>query len=461
MNTPTKNIQTEVDHDQLFKYELTPIVDLHSAARNAREHGPSQLDALKDSLRAFGVISPVIIDSLNRIVAGHGRVEAARQSGKTSIPTLRVEHLSEAQLRLFAIADNKIAERSTWDENALALELQELRFEAPKLDLSLSGFEHASIEVKIACLDQSSWSDLDKAPEPNEAERPITLLGDIWDFSDGDHGLACGDSTSTEVIQSLLGDDVVDLVASDLPFNLGETVYSGNGKHQHGNFAMAAGEMSREQFIAFIAAFFAAIVPSLRSGALLYAFMDWRHIAELLSAGDQLAFEHKNLIVWDKGKGGMGSLYRSAHELIAVFKHGTGRHTNNVMLGKHGRDRHNIWRYAGMNRFGGGRDRALALHATVKPVQLLCDLLLDASNHGNIVFDGFGGSGSLLIAAHKMGRRTRLVELEPKYCDVTIQRFINAFGIEPTHRSTGKTFSELSVERRGMALPTGEGSHVK
>ena len=157
----------------------------------------------------------------------------------------------------------------------------------------------------------------------------------------------------------------------------------------------------------------------------------------------------------------MGALYRSAYELIGIFKYGKGKHTNNVMLGKHGRDRHNIWRYAGMNRFGSGRDRALALHATVKPVQLLSDLLLDASNHGDVVFDGFGGSGSLLIAAHKMGRRARLVEIEPKYCDVTIQRFINAFEIEPIERSTGMTFSELSVERRGNALPAGEGSHVK
>jgi DNA modification methylase len=458
MTTTPKPTSKGVDHDQLLAYELTPIADLIPSARNAREHGASQLDDLADSVNAFGIISPVIIDSRNHIYAGHGRVEAAKRAGKTSIATLRVEHLSEAQLRLYAIADNKIAERSTWNDNALALEFRDLRIDAPELNLALSGFEHPKIELKIASLDQSSWSDLDKAPDPDEAEEPITRLGDVWEFAD-DHRLACGDSTSPEVVRLLLGDDIVDLVVSDLPYNLDEKVYSGNGKNKHGNFAMAAGEMSREQFVTFLVAFFTVVLPFLRSGALLYGFMDWRHIADLLAAGDQLSFDLKNLIVWDKGKGGMGALYRSAHELIAVFKHGTGKHTNNVMLGKHGRDRHNIWRYAGMNRFGGGRDRALALHATVKPIQLLSDLLLDASYQGDIVFDGFGGSGSTMIAAHKMGRRSRLIELDPRYCDVTIQRFINAFGEEPVERSSGMTFSDVSALRRSEGSSPGEVNH--
>lgn len=168
--------------------------------------------------------------------------------------------------------------------------------------------------------------------------------------------------------------------------------------------------------------------------------MDWKHIADLLAEGNHLGFELKNLVVWDKGKGGMGALYRSAYELIAVFKHG--------------RDRHNIWRYAGMNRFGAGRDRALSLHATVKPVELLYDLLVDASNHGDIVFDGFGGSGSMLIAAHKMGRKARLVELEPRYCDVAIQRYIDAFASELVERGSGLSFSELAARRRGRSPPT-------
>ena len=455
MKNPTFNNRKDADPDRLLKYELTPIADLIPSERNAREHGANQLDDLADSVNAFGIISPVTIDVRNHIYAGHGRVEAAKRAGKTHIATLRVEHLSEAQLRLYAIADNKIAERSTWNDAMLAVEFRDLRITAPELDLSLSGFEHPKIELKIASLDQSSWSDLDKTPEPEEAKEPVSRLEDIWDFP-GDNRLVCGDSTSPEVLKALLGDEVVDLVATDFPFNLDEKVYSGNGKHKHGNFAMAAGEMSRDQFIAFLVACFTAMVPFLRSGALIFGFMDWRHIGELLAAGQRLGFEYKHLVVWDKGKGGMGALYRSAHELIAVFKNGTGKHTNNIMLGKHGRDRHNIWRYSGMNRFGAGRDRALALHATVKPVQMISDLILDASNHGDIVFDGFGGSGTTLIAAHKMGRRARLIELDPRYCDVTIQRFINAFELEPTERSSGKTFTELSAQRRSITPPTGE-----
>ena len=439
--------------DQLLEYELTPIADLQSAERNARDHGPSQLDALADSVTAFGIINPVIIDGRNRIIAGHGRVKAAKLAGRTTIATLRVTHLSDSEARLYAIADNRTAERSTWDEHALALELQDLRIEAPELDLSLSGFEHPKIELKIASLNQSSWSDLDHVPEKEEGAEPITRLGDIWLFAEGEHRLACGDSTSPETIGSLMGSDIVDLVATDYPYNLQAHEYSGKGKHSHASFGMAAGEMSREQFTNFLANSGAAVLPHLRSGALLYGFMDWRHIADLLAAGDRLGFELKNLVVWDKGKGGMGALYRSAHELIAVFKHGKGPHTNNVMLGKHGRDRHNIWRYAGMNRFGGARDRALAIHATVKPVEMLCDLLLDASNHGDVVFDGFGGSGSTLIAAQKLGRRARLVELDPKYCDTAIRRFISAFESEPVEQSSGLTFSEVITQRRGSSAP--------
>jgi DNA modification methylase len=456
MNSPVKSTARAAAPDRLLQYELTPIADLTAAVRNAREHGPSQIDALAESVDAFGIINPVIIDGENRIVAGHGRVEAAKRAGRTAIATLRVEHLTPAELRLYAIADNRIAERSTWDESALALELQDLRIEAPDLDLSLSGFEHPKIEIKIASLDQSSWSDLDKVPEPPTAEEAVTRKGDIWDFSQADHSLACADSTSTETVASLLRGDIVDLVATDFPYNLAGDEYSGKGKHQHGSFAMAAGEMSRDQFTDFLANGLTAVSSHLRSGALIYGFMDWKHIADLLAAGDRLAFELKNIVVWDKGKGGMGALYRSAHELIAVFKHGKGPHTNNIMLGKHGRDRHNIWRYAGMNRFGGARDRALALHATVKPVQLLCDLLLDASNHGDIVFDGFGGSGSMLIAAQKMGRRARLVELDPKYCDVAIQRFINAFGEEPVERSSGMPFAAVAAQRSAGASFTKE-----
>ena len=329
----------------LLEYKFTPIEQLKPTERNARDHSKAQIAALENSLTAFGPISPVIIDADNRIVAGHGRVEAAKRAGLTSIPTLRVEHLSRSNLRLYAIADNRIAERATWNETARAEEFRELRLETPDLDLTLSGFDHPVIELAIASLEQTNWSDLDQVPE-KESVDPVTKNGDVWDFRNG-HSLVCGDSTKAEAVSAAVQGEAIRLVAEDFPYTLRAKEYSGKGKHQHGDFKMGAGEMNKAQFRDFIAASYAAKIPHLAGGALLYGFMDWKHISDLIEAGERSSFELKNIVVWDKGKGGMGALYRSAHEMIAVFKHGKDPHTNNIMLGKHGRDRHNIWRYPG------------------------------------------------------------------------------------------------------------------
>lgn len=436
---------TRARDNGLLDYKLTSIALLKPAARNARDHSKSQIAALENSITTFGTINPVIIDADSRIVAGHGRVEAAKRAGLTEIATLRIDHLSDAELRLYSLADNRIAERSTWNEAARAEEFRELRLEMPNLDLTVSGFDHPAIEIAIAKLEQTDWSDLDKVPEKIPIE-PITRLGDIWDYKNG-HSLVCGDSTNSEAVSTAVQGEAIRVVAEDFPYNLRAKEYSGKGKHQHGDFKMAAGEMNKPQFRDFIAASYAAKIPHLAGGALLYGFMDWKHISDLIEAGERSLFELKNIVVWDKGKGGMGALYRSAHEMIGVFKHGKDPHTNNIMLGKHGRDRHNIWRYPGMNRFGPGRDRALALHGTVKPVEMICDLLLDASMPGDVVFDGFSGSGTTLVAAEKMGRRGKVIELDPKYCDVAIQRFLQAFGEEPVERRSGLMFSELAAQR--------------
>lgn len=432
-------------------YEMTPIHLLKGADNNARKHSDAQLTALKNSMAEFGMPSPIIINADYQIVAGHGRWEAAKLLGWTSAPTVRIEHLSPEQQRLFALADNRIAELSTWDETKRAEEFRALRLEMPDLDLTLSGFAHPEIELDIAGLEQTAWSDLDKQPDQIPS-KPITQLGDIWDF-EGGHTLVCGDSTQADTVAAAVNGETIQLVEEDLPYNLRARDYSGNGKHHHGDFEMAGGEMHGHEFIDFMARSFKAVLPHCKDGALVYGFMDWRHIGQLLSAGERVGFDLKNLVVWDKGKGGMGSLYRSAHELIAVFKHGKAPHINNVMLGKYGRDRHNIWRYAGMNRFGKGRDKALALHGTVKPVELICDLMLDASNKDDVIFDGFGGSGTSLIAAHHLERRAKLIELSPRYCDVAIERFHNAFDSEPTERRTGLTFSQLTEVR--VAKPAG------
>ncbi|MDP9421355.1 MAG: site-specific DNA-methyltransferase [Pseudomonadota bacterium] len=423
-------------------YEVVPIASLTAARRNARTHSEQQLAALVASLRQFGMIAPIAVDIDSRIVAGHGRWEAAKRLGLASVPIVRAGHLSSDELRLYAIADNRIAEQADWDRGLLAIEFSELEIALPDISLSVSGFELPEIDLMTGSIDQTSWSDLDEQPEPAD-KVPVSRSGDLWLFGDK-HRLVCGSSIDAGAVAILLEGDSVALVATDPPYNLRERDYSGNGRHRHGNFKQGAGEFSPEEFTAFLGSAIASVATYLVPGALIYAFMDWKHVRELLGAADANGLELLNICIWDKGRGGMGSFYRSAHEMVFVFRHGDARHNNRIQLGRHGRDRTNLWRYEGFNSFGRGRDRALAMHGTVKPVQMICDLLLDCTEKDDIVFDGFGGSGTTLIAAQKLGRRARLVELDPVYCDTIIDRYRTAFGAEPVHAETGLSFREVA-----------------
>ena len=442
----------------LLTYELTAIADLKPAECNVRKHSARQIANLKRSVMAFGLVSPVVRDSENRIVAGHGRVEAAKRAGLTEVPTLLLDKLNDQQRRLFAIADNVIAEQASWDEGLLALELQDLQLKVPDLDLSLSGLSHSMIDLSIARLTQTDWSDLDNCPEEIPTA-PMTRIGDVWDFPGG-HTLVCGDCTDAAVVSTAVGDERIRLVATDPPFNRPAKDYSSKGRFKHDEFVMGAGEMSQEGFRAFLAASFEAVRLTLIDGALIYAFMDGQHIADLIEAGEHAGFNHKTVITWDKGTAGLGGMYRSATEFIALFKLGKAPHVNTIPeTRKLRRDRQTIWRYPGMNQFSKGRERALSWHATIKPVQMLCDLILDASHRGERVYDGFGGfggSGSTLVAAEKVSRRASLVEIDPRYCDVAIERFRLAFGAEPTERTTGMSFRERT-EAVAIASERGDG----
>lgn len=435
-------------------YETIPIGWIRPSKRNARKHSASQVDDILKSMNTAGAINPPIVDETYRLIAGEGRWLALKKLGVVTVEVIVVRHLTDAQKRAYAIADNRLAETSAWDWSALQLELHELHYEMPELDLSSTGFNHAQIEQMVVKLDQVSWSDLDQPVEPDADAIAITRLNDRWLF-EGGSALGCGDSTDRRVVWSVMGEDRAQQVVTDPPYNRDTATYSGKGQNKHGNFAMGHGELDRRGFVIFLRASIAAIKPHLVDGALLDIFMDWQHVSELLDAGREEELELKNVLVWDKGKGGMGSLYRSGHELICLFKHGSAPHVNNIKLGANGRDRSNVLRYAGMNSFGGGRDKALTMHPTSKPVQLLADLMLDVSHPGDIIYDGFGGSGSTLIAAHKMERRARLVELSPVYCDTIVERFIRAFGSEPVLAETGQTFSQVRDER----LETMEAGH--
>lgn len=432
-------------------YEIVPTESLKPAKRNARVHSDAQQEALTESLRQFGLITPIVVDSGNRIVAGHGRWEAAKRLGIAAVPVLKAQHLSEDQLRLYAIADNRIAEQADWDRELLAVEFGELEIALPDISLSLSGFQLPEIDLLTSGLQQTSWSDLDETPEPAPQASPVTKPGDVWVF-DEQHVLLCGNSTDPEAVTGMMAGEMAVAVATDPPYNLREREYSGRGRHRHGDFRQAAGELSQSEFTGFLGSGLASVIPHLVSGALIYAFMDWKHVRELLGAADANALDLLNICIWDKGKGGMGAFYRSAHEMVFVFRHGDARHNNRIQLGRHGRDRTNLWRYEGFNSFSRGRDRALAMHGTVKPVQMICDLLLDCTEKDDIVFDGFAGSGTSLIAAQKLGRRARIIELDPVYCDTIIGRYRAAFGSEPVHRELGLTFSQVSALRVAEGL---------
>ncbi len=415
--------------------------------RNARTHSKRQIKAIAESVKVFGFTNPVLVDDAGMILAGHGRYEAARLLGLVEVPTIRISDLSEAQKRAYVLADNKLAERAGWDREILTLELGELSLLLPEVGLSieLTGFEAPEIDLMMADADEEKAASADDeilAIPVTAASRP----GDIWVL--GRHRLACGDARDPALLASLLGDERVDMMFTDPPYNVPVDGHvMGNGRIKHPDFAMASGEMSSQEFTEFLRQVQNAAKDVSRNGALHYVCMDWRHIGELIEAGKPIYHSLKNLCVWAKNNGGQGSLYRSQHELIAVFKVGDAEHVNNVELGRHGRNRSNVWQYAGVNSFKAGREEELALHPTVKPVALVADAIKDVTRRNAIVLDLFGGSGTTLIAAERTGRRARVIEIEPRYVDVTIQRFQGVTKIDAIHADTGLTFAEMASER--------------
>lgn len=414
--------------------------------RNARTHTRKQIAEIAVSITAFGFNNPILIDKDDCIIAGHGRVEAAKLLGLTSVPTIRLEHLSEAQKRAYILADNKLAEKAGWDREILAIELQNLMEFELDFDISATGFELPEIDVLIEEL-EGKPAKSDPADDVPRLEGPaVTRLGDIWQI--GSHQLICGDATDPKTYDRLLKGEKAQLVFTDPPYNvpIGGHV-SGNGAMKHREFAMASGELNSAEFTALLDQVFGNLIEASADGAINFICMDWRHMLEVLTAAKGRYGELKNLCVWAKTNGGMGSLYRSQHELVFVFKAGQGPHVNNVELGKHGRFRTNVWSYAGANGFSNSRDDDLAMHPTVKPVALVADAVLDCSTRKSIVLDAFAGSGTTLVAAHKTGRRGYGIELDPLYCDVILKRLAKVTKCEPVLLGTVQTFAEVKAAR--------------
>jgi len=425
--------------------EAIAISALQPYARNARTHSRRQIKKIAASIEQFGFVNPVLIDGDDMIIAGHGRVAAAKLLGWSEVPALRVEHLSEAEKRAYILADNRLAEEAGWDQEMLAIELQGLI----ELDFSIeiAGFEMAEVDQILDARAEADGADSndDVAPLP-DPEAAVTRPGDLWRL--GDHLLLCADATDAASYDRLLGDARASMVFTDPPYNVPiQGHVSGLGKVRHREFAMAAGEMSREGFCAFLEGVFTCMADHSTDGSIHFICMDWRHMAETLAAGEAVYNELKNLCVWAKSNGGMGAFYRSRHELVFVFKNGAAPHINNFELGQTGRYRTNVWEYAGVNSFGRGRDDALAMHPTVKPVAMIADAIKDCSKRRQIILDPFGGSGSTLIAAEKVGRRARLLEIDPLYCDVIVRRWEAFTGKTARHAETKLSFEEVAEAR--------------
>ena len=441
---------------------------LRPRATNPRTHSKKQIRQIADSIERLGFNNPILVDRDGGIVAGHGRIEAAKLLGIEKVPTIRLEDLTEAEVRAYVIADNRLAELADWDRELLAIELQELIGLDIDLDVTITGFEPPEIDILIGELDADEEDDpADEVPEVSDGP-PITRPGDIWCI--GKHRLICGDATDPDIYARLLDGAEAQMIFADPPYNVAiDGHVSGLGKVKHREFAMASGEMSEAQFTGFLTTVFSNLAEVSVDGAIHFVCIDWRHIGEVIAAGKDAYAELKNLCVWAKSNGGMGSLYRSQHELVFVFKAGTGPHINNVELGKHGRYRTNIWSYPGINSFGKDRDADLALHPTVKPVKLVADAILDCSKRGGIVLDAFAGSGTTLIAAEKTGRRGYGIELDPQYCDVIVRRLAAAAKIEAILTKTGETFSEIERQRTlessppesDTNIPKNEAGHVE
>ncbi len=414
---------------------------------NARTHSKKQVRQIAGSISTFGFVVPIVADENRTILLGHGRCEAARTECLDKVPVIFLDGLSEARKRALVLADNKITENAGWDRERLAVELPEVAelLIDDDLDISITGFEPVEIDQIITDFEEDNADPADTIESAWQASEVVSKPGDLWQL--GNHRLLCGDARNRGHVDRLMGGERADASFTDPPYNVRVKDIVGRGRVKHGEFAMASGEMSRSDFIAFLEETLGLAAGVSRDGAVHYVCMDWRHIGELIEAGREVYSEMLNLVVWAKSNAGQGSFYRSQHEFIGVFRVGDAQHLNNVELGRHGRSRSNVWSYAGVNTFRAGRMDELAAHPTVNPVGMVADALKDCTRRGDIVLDPFSGAGTTILAAERVGRRAYALELEPKYVDVTIRRWQAFTRRDAVLAATGQTFDEVARDR--------------
>jgi DNA modification methylase len=426
--------------------EYVRLSDLRPSAAKLRRLEPNHVREVAVSIARLGFCDPLLIGADGELIDGEARFGAAEQLGLEHAPCSRVEHLSRDELRVLRLAVNRLAEKGQWDLDALKIEFEQLIVvDAP---IEISGFAPAEIDHILL---GGEADGLETGPlEPPAGATPVSRLRDI--FLLGPHRVICGDALDPEIVRRLTCDDPpAQLLLTDEPYNV--PIVGNVSRGDHREFAMASGEISEAEFLAFNRAWMHAFLPVLVDGAILATFIDWRGHPVVHAAATQSAMTALNLVVWNKTNAGMGSLYRSQHELLPLFKNGSAPHVNNVELGKRGRWRSNVWTYPGASSLGSDARRGLKDHPTVKPTAMLEDALLDLTNRDDIVIDPFLGSGSTLIAADKTGRVCRGVELDPRYVDVIVRRYEAATGNPAVLVETGETLDVLAARRSMEAAP--------
>jgi len=386
---------------QIKEVEVTALIPY---AKNSRTHDDAQVAQIAASIKEFGWTNPILVDGDKGVIAGHGRLLAARKLGMAKVPTIELKDMTEAQKKAYVIADNKLALNAGWDTNFLSLELQELKDQ--DFDLTLLGFDDKELDALLAPETTEGLTDEDSVPDtPIE---PKTKLGDIYIL--GNHRLMCGDSTSIDAVGSLMQEDLADLVFTDPPYNV---AYSGRGENNLGT--IKNDDMSDSQFEDFCRGFFGCYFAYMKALACIYVCHPDSQSVPKLAFEKTFAeqFKKSSTIIWMKQSAGMGwQDYRAQHEPILYgWKEGKGKH---FFCGD--RTKTTVWKI--------GRDAQTSyVHPTQKPVALPEEAIINSSKGSDIVLDLFGGSGSTLIAAEKTGRKARLMELDPKYCDVIVKRW--------------------------------------
>lgn len=432
------------------KIERRRLSELKDYPSNPNRHSKRQIAKLAKNVRKNGFIGVIVVNRAGYILAGHARRLAAIMAGLDDVDCVVVENLSEAEERAFLLADNRMALDGVIDINLVALQLDKILELDPETDFSLTGYDEGDLDqIRIELNPEDTSPSVKDEVLPDLEEGPtVSKLGDL--IALGNNRLICGDSRDAQTFARLMDSESAAMVISDAPWNKRVSSIGSSGRIKHREFQMASGEMTRAEFIAFLVAVFSNLTLFSTDGSIHFQFIDWAHMHEMLEAGEKVYSALKNVCVWDKGVGGMGTFFRSRHEMVFVWKSGTAPHINTFGLGEKGRYRTNVWNYRGLNTGGANRMEELSRHPTAKPVQMLADAMLDCSMRNSIVLDPFGGSGSTLIAAEKTGRRARLIEIDPIYIDRIIRRWQKYAKEDAVFLDNGETFNEREARQKRL-----------